>query len=212
MKLFDIIPQNLFTILASPNREAYVSSLFIIRKAFRQEMSIRKDDLVSMLISSLDEEMMEMEFQNEGEEDDAEEMKAMDSFSGRAHFILRRLKNTGWIDTEYHVDSFDENITLPEYSVKLINLLYSFTEEQKKEYNSYVYNTYAAIKVADQERDDYMINALLTAYDNTIHLVDELKTLHNNIRRYHQLQQFIERVKNSYSHANHRCGYRAERR
>ena len=31
-----------------------------------------------------------------------------------------------------------------------------------------------------------MINALLTAHDNTVHLVDELKTLHSNIRRYHQ--------------------------
>ncbi len=192
MKLFDIVPQNLFTILASPNREVYVSSLFVIRKAFKQEMSIRKDDLVSMLISSLDEEMMEMEFQDDSGEENAEEIKTIDSLSGQAHFIIRRLRETGWIDTEYQVDSFDENITLPEYTVKLINLLYSLTEEQQKEYNSFVYNTYAAIKVADQERDDFMINALLTAYDNTIHLVDELKTLHNNIRRYHQqLNEYI---------------------
>lgn len=186
MKLFDIIPQNLFTILASPNREIYVSSLFVIRKAFKQEMSIRKDDLVSMIISSMDEEIMEMQLQDDSGEEDAEEIKNVDSLSGRAHFIIRRLKETGWIDTEYQVDSFDENITLPDYTVKLLNLLYSFTEEQHKEYNSFVYNTYAAIKIADQERDDFMINALLTAYDNTVHLVDELKTLHNNIRRYHQ--------------------------
>ena len=84
------------------------------------------------------------------------------------------------------MDSFDENITLPEYTVKIISLLYSLTQEQQKEYNSFVYNTYAAIKVVDQERDDFMINALLTAHDNTVHLVDELKTLHSNIRRYHQ--------------------------
>ncbi len=192
MKLFDIIPQNLFTILASPNREIYVSSLFVIRRAFRQEMSIRKDDLVSMLISSMDAEMMDMQFLNDNEEQDDEEVKIMDSLSGRAHFILRRLKETGWIDTEYQVDSFDENITLPEYSVKLINLLHSFTEEKQKEYNSFVYNTYAAIKVADQERNDFMINALLAAYDNTVNLVDELKTLHNNIRRYHQqLNEYV---------------------
>lgn len=192
MKLFDIIPQNLFTLLASPNRVIYINSLFVIRKAFKQEMSIRKDDLVSMLISSMDEEIMEMEFQDDSEILDAEETKTVDSLSGRAHFIIRRLKETGWIDTEYQVDSFDENITLPEYTVKLVNLLYSLTEEQQKEYNSFVYNTYAAIKVADQERDDFMINALLTAYDNTVHLVDELKTLHNNIRRYHQqLNEYI---------------------
>lgn len=185
MKLFDIIPQNLFSILASPNREIYVNSLFVIRKAFKQEMSIRKDDLVSMLISNMEDEILEIEILSDIQ-DEYEEVQAADSLSGRAHFLIRRLIETGWIDTEYQMDSFEENITLPEYTVKIINLLYSLTEEQAKEYNSFVYNTYAAIRIADQERDDFMINALLTAHNNTTQLVDELKTLHNNIRRHHQ--------------------------
>jgi hypothetical protein len=193
VKLFDIIPQNLFTVLASPNREVYVSSLFVIRKAFKQEMSIRKDDLVSMLISNMENEILEMEILSDMQSEDEEAIETADSsLSGRAHFIIRRLIETGWIDTEYQMDSFEENITLPEYTVKIINLLHSLTEEQAKEYNSFVYNTYAAIRVADQERDHFMINALFTAYNNTIQLVDELKTLHNNIRRYHQqLNEYI---------------------
>lgn len=192
MKFFDVVPPNLFSILASPNKEAYIGALFVIRRAFKQEMSIRKDDLISMLIGDMDIEIMDMELNNNNESEDTEEIKAGDSLSSRAHFIIRRLKETGWIDTEYQMDSFDENITLPEYTVKIVNLLYTLTQEQHKEYNSFVYNTYAAIKVADQERDDFMINALLTAHDNTVHLVDELKTLHNNIRRYHQqLNEYV---------------------
>ena len=151
MKLFDIIPQNLFSILASPNREIYVNSLFVIRKAFKQEMSIRKDDLVSMLISNMEDEILEIEILSDIQ-DEYEEVQAADSLSGRAHFLIRRLIETGWIDTEYQMDSFEENITLPEYTVKIINLLYSLTEEQAKEYNSFVYNTYAAIRIADQSR------------------------------------------------------------
>lgn len=189
MKLFEILPQNLFSVLTSKNREIYVEALFVIRRAFKQEMSIVKSDLVSMLIANLDEMIYQMDLSEEDDTDDVStyeyERDGVD-LSSTAHFILRRLRDTGWIEAEYQIDSFEENITLPDYSVKLINLLYSLTDESIREYNSYVYSTYSALKTADQEQDDYMYNALLTAYDNTVKLVDELKTLHNNIRRYHQ--------------------------
>jgi hypothetical protein len=193
MKLFDYLPQNLFSILSSKNKEIYIESLFVLRKTFKQEMVIKKADLISMLIANLDEKMLEMDFS----EEQTEENILVDENTGNnpsaiAHCILRRFKETGWIDIEYQIESFDENITLPDYSVKLINLLYSFTDSTTREYNSYVYSTYSVIKTASQERDKFMFNALLTAHENTINLVDELKTLHNNIRRYHQeLNEYI---------------------
>lgn len=196
MKLFDIIPASLFSILVSKNRALYVEALFVIRKAFKQEMTIRKDDLVSMLISSLDEAILELDMEAEQAEfQDDEAVKSGQSLSATAHHLVRRLVETKWIEVEYQIDSFEENITLPDYSVKLLNLLYSFTDENVREYNSYVYSTYSALRTADTERDDFMFNALFTAYENTIKLVDELKTLHNNIRRYHQ-------VLNEYANAN----------
>lgn len=186
MKLYEVLPQNLFSILVSKNREIYVEALFVLHKAFRQEMSISRSDLVSMLIANLDEMMLEVDLSEEEDSNDLQEGRETATLSATAHYILRRLRDTGWIDTEYEIDSFEENITLPDYSVKIINLLHSLTDESIKEYNSYVYSTYSAIKTADLERDDFMYNALLTAYDNTVCLIDELKTLHNNIRRYHQ--------------------------
>ncbi len=187
MRLFEVLPQNLFSILASKNKEIYVEALFVLRKAFKQEMTISKSDIVSMLIASLDEKMLELDMseEEEGNEDSLEDTDTI-TLSSTAHYILRRLRDTGWIDVEYKIDSFEENITLPYYTIKIINLLYSVTDESVKEYNSYVYSTYSALKIADQERDDFIYNALLTAYDNTVLLIDELKTLHNNIRRYHQ--------------------------
>ncbi len=189
MKLFDALPQNLFSILACKNRSLYVEALFVLRKAFRQEMTISKSDLVSMLIANLDEAMLAMDMEAEkaefGLEDDA--AAGGQSLSATAHYILRRLRDTGWIEAEYQLDSFEENITLPDYTIKLINLLYSFTDEAVREYNHYVYSTYSSLRTAEAEKDDFMYyQALLTAYENTIKLVDELKTLHNNIRRYHQ--------------------------
>lgn len=189
MKLFEIIPENLFSILASKNKKVYIEALFVLRKAFKQEMLISKNDLVAMLIANLDEMMMDLDLSEEGET--AEEGspiggKSLGTLSAAAHFLLRRLRETGWVDVEYQVDSFEESITLPDYSIKVINLLYSLTEEQVAEYNSHVYSAYSDLRTADQERDEYMFTALNSAYDKTMQLLDELKTLHNNIRRYHQ--------------------------
>ena len=65
MKLFDVLPHNLFSILVSKNKSLYVEALFVLRKAFKQEMTISKSDLVSMLIANLDEALLEMDMEAE---------------------------------------------------------------------------------------------------------------------------------------------------
>jgi len=188
MKLFDRLPPNLFSILVSKNRTLYAEALFVLRKAFKQHMTISKSDLAAMLIASLDEVLLELDLEAEKNEFDEaeEELKSGQGQSATAHLILRRLMATKWIEVEYQMDSFEEIITLPDYTIKLLDLLYSFTDDSMQEYNSYVYSTYSVLRTANTERDDFMYNALITAHENTLKLVDELKTLHNNIRRYHQ--------------------------
>ena len=197
MKLFEVLPQNIFSVLTSKNKVLYTEALLVLRKAFKQEMTISKLDLISMLIANLDEAILSIDMEAERLEfqDTDDDEKTGRGLSANAHHIMRRLIETGWIEIEYQLDSFDENITLPDYSIKLLNLLHSITDETVREYNSYVYSTYSALRTADSEHDDFMYNAFLTAYENTARLVDELKALHNNIRRYHQ-------VLNQYATAN----------
>lgn len=64
-------------------------------------------------------------------------------------------------------------------------MLYDLSSEKVKEYNSFVYATYAALENS-KEHPDYLYQALQAAYQNTIKLVDELKLLFNNIKRYYQ--------------------------
>lgn len=188
MNLFDRLPSNLFSILVSKNKALYAEALFVLRKAFKQHMTISKSDLVAMLIASLDEALLDLDLEAEQLEfeETEEELKSGPGQSATAHLILRRLMATKWIEVEYLPDSFEEIITLPDYTIKILDLLYSLTDDSVREYNSYVYSTYSALRTADTERDDFMYNALLTAHENTLKLVDELKSLHNNIRRYHQ--------------------------
>ena len=178
--LFDHIPENLFSILASANKKLYIEALFVLRKAFKIELVIRRTDLIAMLIDSLETSIRQADFTEEGE--DLQE--DVGDISGKAHLLLRRLRETGWLEIEYEKNSYDENVTVPDYAIKIINLLFDLSIDERKEYNSYVFATYSALKNTE-ENQDYLYQALSTAYRNTVQLLDELKSLFNNIKRYH---------------------------
>lgn len=184
MKLFERIPERFFTILTSNKRELYVEALFVLRQAFKSELVIRRTDLVAMLVDALEMTMLQADFSEEAEEMDGS-TKADISLSGKAYLLVRRLKESGWLEVEYESNSFEENIMIPDYAIQMINLLYDLSAEEKKEYNSYVFATYASLKNTE-ENPDYLYQALQSAYGNTVKLVDELKSLFNNIKRYYQ--------------------------
>lgn len=184
MRLFKHIPDKFFSILVSEKKELYVEALFVLRQAFKTELVIRREDLTAMLMDSLETSMQQADFSEEAEEMGAEK-ESLDGISGKAHLLVRKLRDTGWLEVEYERGSFDENITIPDYAISVINLLYDLSSEKIKEYNSYVYATYAALKNSE-ENQDYLYQALQAAFQNTVRLVDELKLLFNNIKRYHQ--------------------------
>lgn len=181
MNLFEKIPENFFSILVSKNKKIYVDALFVLGEAFKQEMSISKENIIARLISNLEEEFNQEDF---SEEDDTNELKD-NNISSKAHFLLRKLKGAGWIELEMQRDSFEEYIILPDYSIKFINLLYSIVEENQAEYNSYVFATYSSLKLASVEKSG-TYNAIIAAYNNTMGLINELKSLYNSLGRFHR--------------------------
>jgi len=68
VKLFDKLPPNLFSILVSKNKALYAEALFVLRKAFKQHMTLNKSDLVAMLIAALDETLFELDLEAEKDE------------------------------------------------------------------------------------------------------------------------------------------------
>ncbi len=182
MPLFTRIPQRFFTILTSAKKELYVEALFVLRQAFKTELVIRREELTAMLVGSLEANILQADFSEEAEEMGADREEGL---SGKAHLLLRKLRDTGWLEFEYERGSFEENVTIPDYAIEVINLLYDLSTERVREYNSYVYATYAALKNS-RENPDYLYQALQAAYQNTVRLVDELKLLFNNIKRYYQ--------------------------
>lgn len=181
MNVFDILPENLFSILASKNKKIYMDAILVIKQAFEQEMSIPKQRLIVLLISNMEQEIMEANFEEETEE------IIESTLSAKAHFLLRRLKWAGWIEFEIQESTFEEHIILPDYSIDLMNLFYSLTKEKEIEYNSYAYITYSSLKIALQEKNDRQLyTAVLGAYSSTKDLVKSLKSLHQNLGRYYK--------------------------
>ena len=176
MNLFDKIPENFFSILVSKNKKIYVDALFVLREAFKQEMSISKDNIIARLINNLEEEFNQEDF---SEDEDINELKD-NNISSKAYFLLRKLKWAGWIEFEMQRNSFEENIILPDYSIKFLDLLYSIVQEEQVEYNSYVFATYSSLKLASIEKNE-TYNAINTAYNNTMQLITELKSLYNSL-------------------------------
>ena len=181
MELFNIIPSNMFSVFTSKNKEVYASSLLILRQLFKDEMMIEKEKLAISLVGSLEEQLLTIDMSEENEVDINKIGK--DALS-LARFIIRKFRETGWIEVEYEKkNSFIEFITLPPYSIKLINTMHNICEEEMKQYSTYMYSIYSNLKQADVERTDYRYAALVNAYEKTMELEEELKTLYHGLRR-----------------------------
>lgn len=181
MNIFDKIPENFFSILVSKNKNIYIDALFVLREAFKQEMTISRENIISRLINNLEDEFYQEDFSEEDEENELKD----NNISSKAYFLLRKLKWAGWVEFEMQRDTFEENVIIPDYAIKFIDLLYSLVEEKQVEYNSYVFATYSSLKLASIEKDQ-TYNAIITAYNNTIQLINELKSLYNSLGRFHK--------------------------
>lgn len=186
MNLYDIVPENLFSVLASKNKGLYVNTLFVLLDAFKLHLRISKDELVSMIISKLDEDIMSADFSED------ELFESEQSLSGKAHFLVRKLKSTGWILVETEND-FREYVTVPGFSYRIIQLLSDITNASDTENFAYVYSTYSSLKNADETRNQYeMLTALNDSASRTDKLVESLTSVYHSITYYNQ--QLIDTV------------------
>lgn len=178
-KLFDTLPDNFFSILASKNKEIYAMALVVLYRSLQSdEMSIKKDDYIRMLKETATDLVMNFDFSEENGDDD---LGANSTLPSRAAFIVRRLEETGWIDVEMRTDTFEEYIALPSYSIQMLTLLNEMVSQSEAAYHSLVHSTYSELKLEDEERDEFMYATLIRVYENTKKLRVELVTLGHSI-------------------------------
>lgn len=183
MKLFDVVPSELFSVLASPNRNLYAGALDVLYEAYQENLKIPEEMLYSMLRGKLEQQLADATF--EGEDIDEEELRDV---SGRARFLIRKLGSKGWFEKERGED-FNEYITVPDYSSRLLELLHQLGDDSPMRGYSYVFGTYSALKVASEGSSVYdKMAAVYSAYDNTQSLIKLLQMVYHNVKHFFQLQ------------------------
>ncbi len=188
MQFFEVFPSNFFTLFASPNRAIYAEALLVLHRQYRQETRLKKQELVSRLVANMENRMLELQYEEGGDSQTTFDIEAGGeiNLSGRAHFLLRRFQETGWLEPEPDVSSFEECYVIPGYAGKLLNLFADILQGRTVEYNGFVYSTYSTLKTADHDRDEYIFDALKHAHIATTQLWTSLRELLDNIRLYHQ--------------------------
>lgn len=183
MKFFEAVPSELFSPLASPNRILYADALDVLYAAYQENLKIREDVLYSMLRGRLEQELADATF--EDEDIDEEELR---DISGRARFLIRKLCSKGWFEKE-RGDDFEEYITIPNYSSRLLELFHQLCDDSPARGYSYVFGTFSVLKTADDNNNAYdKMTALYSAYDNTTALISLLQMVYHNVKHYFQTQ------------------------
>ncbi|MCI5744994.1 MAG: DUF5716 family protein [Erysipelotrichaceae bacterium] len=180
--MFETLPSNFFNLLVSKERDIYIKALFAIRKAMRQDLYLTRDDLAKRIAISLEDDIKNASLEDDGKF----ESEDLSSISNKALYIIRKLRDYGWINIDFNAkNSFEEYVAVPSYSTQAINFLYGLTNDAEQEYNSLVYSTYAALKMADSDNNDYY-DALMSAYKNTDKINETLANLYYGIRSIEQ--------------------------
>lgn len=177
INLFNIIPEDFFKPLTSKYKTTYIDCLTLIYNTYKTELSfgVDKDVILSELENYFDNDSnTEMVF-------DEDEEIAKDSRS-KANGILRRLKDSGWIEYEVSND-YKVKVNLFDYAATMIESFNKIIKNEEMEYQSLVSQIHATLlnQEAYVKPYEYIIKRVT---ENTEELMTGLKKLNTNIKKY----------------------------
>lgn len=170
--MFQIISENFFVPLASPNKMIYWECLVKLFSVMNHQLSfgVERDVLVQ-----------ELQYYFEQEQAVSIEEEGFEGKNSRdqANWMLRRLEYYGWIDIETD-KSYVQRASFKEYAVKIIKTLLEIEEGKQIEYQGYIYTIYSLVR----SNTDNPGIVLLSILENTDMLITGLKNLNSGIKHY----------------------------
>ena len=199
MDLFDIIPENFFSLLSGKNKRLYLACLIKTFKTYEMGsiLGIDKKVIVDELTDYLEHSNLSFLEEDENENDEDSE-EAKESKRSLAYFVLRRFEQTGWIyidvtgDYEEILNFTDVGITMVEAIMNLTpwgsesfefnpdDWDNSFMEINSNEYNGYIYTIYTLL---NNPNGDYGLT-ISEVYRNTKLLIRALRKLDSRMKDY----------------------------
>ena len=176
-QLFDTIHPNFFSVLSSPNKKTYVDCIFIIyhtidtvEDAFQGDREV----IIQRLIDYFDEQPLD-EFL------DVEEDEPARTSRQKALHVINILKKNGWLGEE-ELGDYKTSLNLFDYSIQLIDILESISQNRQSEYTGEIYTVYSLLSSFNIDEG---IGVLEQAYQKTHDILRKLKSLKANIYRYY---------------------------
>lgn len=177
MQLFDRIPYNLFSVFAGESRRHYANTLFIIyQRMSGTSFMITRDTIIDYLA----------EYFKDLASDTFDHVEAK-SAKDKASAVLRRLRKTGWIREEVG-KNYETLIYLEDYASSILETLMNIDQTKQVEYSGYIHTIYTLVRSITEENASLSIEQIHT---NTVKLVNSLRTLNANIKKY--IEQLIKR-------------------
>lgn len=195
--IFDTVPDNFFSPLASPNRRHYAALLALYWRMFQEfprgvewsALVARFTEYVSLCRETiLDEEDLPDEAPSTG---DAGDLALFDSGEGsgvepvraQATRFLRTLQGAGWMNIEV-LEDYTRMVNMTSWARPFYEALARVEEGTSTEYESHIVAVYSLLcSDAAEENGHY---AVLNAHEATVALNDSLKVLLQGIRDYYE--------------------------
>lgn len=170
--MFQVVSENFFVPLASPNKIIYWECLTKLFTVMNHQLSfgVERDILVEELQYYFEQEqaasMVEEGFDGKNSRD-------------KANWMLRRLEYYGWIEIETD-KSYIQRASFKDYAVKIMKTLLEIKEGKQIEYQGYIYTIYSLVR----SNTDNPGIVLLSILENTDMLITGLKNLNSGIKHY----------------------------
>ena len=178
VNLFQIIPAEFFKPLTSKYKTTYTDCLQLIYSTYKTELSfgVDKEIILAELERYFDNEPASELVFDEDDNEVARDARA------KANAILRRLKDSGWLEYELAND-FKVKVNLHDYAATLIESFNKIIKNEEMEYQSLVSQIHATLLNQDGyvKPYEYIIKRVV---ENTEELMVGLKKLNTNIKKH----------------------------
>ncbi len=176
-RLFEHIPENLFSVFTGPLKELHADLLFLVYDLYRRSIyTLPKETIIDLFCEYLETAAIQ-DWPEEDEE--AGECDPDRSIRDRANLLFRKLDEAGWLDQEQHPD-YSFRVSLPDHALALLDTLDKIRKGYRMEYRGRILSIYQ--NLTGEEGLSYV--ALQQAHEATAELIDGLKSLSHSIKKY----------------------------
>ncbi|QVK18883.1 hypothetical protein KHQ81_04000 [Mycoplasmatota bacterium] len=167
-QIYEILPEHFFSVLACTNQVEYADCLFLMFHYLGKGNSFggKKESIIELLST----------YFNQSNNDNKQIPRE------KAIGVLRRLRQCGWIFEEEDAN-YEVIVNFTSYAIPLLKTLSDLKKSEALEYLGYIFIIYSAVKNMEI---DSLSDILDQIYYNTTIVMNKLKSLNANIKKYIQ--------------------------